>query len=44
MFQQTSYSDQLTFFQKLMALDIWLILCVLVLGFIGVIAMYSSES
>ena len=43
MFQQTSYSDQLTFFQKIRRLDIWLILCILTLGTIGAIAMYSSD-
>ena len=44
MFQQTSYSEQLTFFQKFRSLDFWLILCILALGCIGTIAMYSSES
>ena len=44
MFQQISYSEQLTFFQKLRSLDFWLILCTLALGCIGTIAMYSSES
>ena len=44
MFQQTSYSEQLTFFQKFRSLDFWLILCTLALGCIGTIAMYSSES
>ena len=44
MLQQTSYSEQLTFFQKFRSLDFWLILCILALGCIGTIAMYSSES
>ncbi len=43
MFQQQIYSDQLTFFQKVRSFDIWLILCVLVLGIVGFISMYSSE-
>ena len=43
MFQQTSYTDQLTFMQKLRGLDIWLIICILALGAIGAISMYSSE-
>ncbi len=43
MFQQPIYSDQLTFFQKVRSLDIWLILSVLALGIIGTIAMYSSD-
>jgi len=44
MLQQTSYSEQLTFFQKFRSLDFWLILCILLLGCIGAISMYSSES
>ena len=44
MFQQTSYSYQLTFFQKFKSLDFWLIFCTLALGCIGTVAMYSSES
>ena len=43
MFQQRTYSDQLTFFQKVRSFDIILILSVLLLGFIGVISMYSSD-
>jgi len=43
MFQQPIYSNQLTFFQKVRSLDIWLILSVLALGIIGAIAMYSSD-
>ena len=43
MFQTQIYSDQLTFFQKIRSLDIWLILSVLALGGIGVVAMYSSD-
>ena len=43
MFRQTSYSEQLTFFQKIKSFDIWLILCVLALGIIGTVSMYSSE-
>ena len=43
MFQQQIYSDQLTFFQKVRSLDIWLILSILALGIIGVISMYSSD-
>ena len=43
MYQQTSYTDQLTFFQKFKSLDFWLILCILVLGCIGTVAMYSSD-
>ena len=43
MFQQFTYSEQLPFIQKIKRLDIWLILCILVLGIIGTIAMYSSD-
>ena len=43
MFEGTSYTDQLTFFQKIRSLDIWLILSVITLGVIGVAAMYSSD-
>jgi len=43
MFQQSSYSDQLTFLQKIRRFDIWLLLCILILGAIGTIAMYSSD-
>ena len=44
MYQQTSYSNQLTFFQKIKSLDYWLIFCILALGFIGSASIYSSES
>ena len=44
MLLQSSYSDQLTFFQKFKSLDFLLILCILALGFIGTVSMYSSES
>ena len=43
MFQQSSYSDQLTFLQKIRRFDIWLLLCILILGAIGTMAMYSSD-
>ena len=43
MFQQFTYSEQLTFFQKVRRLVILLILCILGVGVIGTIAMYSSE-
>ena len=43
MLQQFTYSEQLTFVQKTKRLDIWLILCILVLGCIGTVAMYSSD-
>ncbi len=43
MFQQSTITDNLTFFQKIRSLDYWLILSILILGFTGIISMYSSE-
>tara|TARA_B100001996_G_scaffold376835_1_gene358595 strand:+ start:153 stop:1277 length:1125 start_codon:yes stop_codon:yes gene_type:complete len=43
MFQQSSYTDHSTFFQKIRSFDIILILSILALGFIGVVSMYSSD-
>ena len=43
MLQQFTYSEQLTFIQKTKKLDIWLILCILLLGCVGTVAMYSSD-
>ena len=43
MFQQTSYTDQLTFFQKLRSFDYILFFLILVIGIISIFAMYSSD-
>ena len=43
MFQQSSYSDKLTFFQKLRSFDFILLLCVLILGVISNLSMYSTD-
>jgi len=43
MFYYTSFTDKLTFFQKVRSLDIWLILCIIILGIVGAVAMYSSD-
>ncbi len=43
MFSQSSYSDQLTFFQKLRSLDYILIFCIIILGIISSFAMYSTD-
>ncbi len=43
MFQQSSYSDQLTFFQKIRSFDFVLIICVLLLGLISNVSMYSTD-
>ena len=43
MFQQSSYTEQLTFFQKLRSFDFILIICVLILGLISNLSMYSTD-
>ena len=43
MFQQSSYSEKLTFFQKLRSFDFILVICVLILGIISNLSMYSTD-
>jgi rod shape determining protein RodA len=43
MFQQTSYTDQITFFQKLRLFDYTLVFCILSLGIISSFSMYSTD-
>jgi len=43
MFQQTSYTDQLTFFQKLRSFDYVLVLCIILIGVISGFSMYSTD-
>jgi rod shape determining protein RodA len=43
MFQKISYSERLTFFQKIKFLDFTLIFCILILGIVSSIAMYSTD-
>ena len=43
MFQQTSYSEQLTFFQKLRSFDYILLLCIISIGVISGFSMYSTD-
>ncbi len=43
MFEQSSYSDQYTFFQKLRSFDFILIFCILCLGIISNLSMYSTD-
>ena len=43
MFQQASYSDQLTFFQKLRSLDYILLFCIIAIGIISGFSMYSTD-
>jgi len=43
MFRQTSYTDRVTFFQKIRSLDYILLLCILFLGLISSLSMYSTD-
>ena len=43
MLRQPSYSDQLTFFQKLRSFDFILVLCVLILGLVSNLSMFSTD-
>ena len=43
MFQQSSYTSHLTLFQKVRSFDFILLTCVLVLGFISNLSMYSTD-
>ena len=43
MFQQSSYSEQFTFFQKLRSFDFILVLCVLILGLVSNLSMFSTD-
>ena len=43
MFEQSSYSEQYTFFQKLRSFDFILIFCILCLGVISNLSMYSTD-
>ena len=43
MFQQTSYSEQQTFFQKLRSFDYILLLCIIIIGVISAFSMYSTD-
>jgi len=43
MFQQTSYTDSLSFFQKVKSFDYILIICILSLGIISSFSMYSTD-
>ena len=38
-----SFSNQLTFFQKLRSFDYILLLCVMLIGLIGIFSMYSTD-
>ena len=43
MFQQTSYTDQISFFQKFKSLDFVLLSCIILLGIISGFSMYSTD-
>ena len=43
MFQKTSYFEKLTFFEKIKSLDFILIFCILILGIVSSLAMYSTD-
>ena len=43
MLRQSPYTDRLTFFQKLRSFDYWLVFCIISLGAISILSMYSSE-
>ncbi len=43
MMQKYSYSDQLTFFQKLRSIDYYLLISILLIGIISCFAMYSTD-
>ena len=43
MLRQSSYTDQFTFFQKLRSFDFILLLCILILGIISNLSMYSTD-
>ena len=43
MFQQSSYTSHLSLFQKVRSFDFILLICVLILGFISNLSMYSTD-
>ena len=43
MLKQSAYTDQFTFFQKLRSFDYMLLLCVLILGIVSNLSMYSTD-
>ncbi len=43
MFQQTSYTDQQTFFQKVRSFDYILLFCIIIIGIISAFSMYSTD-
>ena len=43
MFEQSSYSEQISFFQKLRSFDYILIICIIFIGIISMFSMYSTD-
>ena len=43
MYQSYSYSNQSTFFQKLRSFDYTLLTCIMLIGIIGILSMYSTD-
>ena len=43
MYSNISFSNQQTFFQKLRSIDYFLLICILLVGFISCFAMYSTD-
>ena len=43
MLKQLSFTGQINFFQKIKSFDYWLLVCILLLGLISSLSMYSSE-
>ena len=43
MLKQLSFTGRITFFQKIKSFDYWLLVCILLLGLISSLSMYSSE-
>ena len=43
MFEQSSYTEQISFFKKLRSLDYILIICIISIGIISIFSMYSTD-
>ena len=43
MFEQSSYSEQISFFQKLRSFDYILLICIIFIGIISMFSMYSTD-
>ena len=43
MFEQSSYTEQISFFKKLRSLDYILLICIISIGIISIFSMYSTD-